>query len=167
MGHAIFRAIDIATEFRKRGKTVFMGGYMPSIVPWFIEDHCDGVIIGDAEISFPELLKDFETTGKIKKRYDFPLRDLNNLPVPKYELLNPKKTGFMLPVQAGRGCPHLSSYCSIACVYKGRYTARPVSEVMRDIRRVKELGFRHFYLLDDNIMGTPHFLRSCVFRSSH
>jgi radical SAM superfamily enzyme YgiQ (UPF0313 family) len=158
MGHAIFRAIDIATEFRKRGKTVFMGGYMPSIVPWFIDDYCDGVIIGDAEISLPKLLNDFETTGKIRKRYEFPLSNLNNLPVPKYELFDPKKTGFMLPVQAGRGCPHLCSYCSIACVYKGKYTARPVKEVMRDILRVKELGFRYFYLLDDNIVGNPGFL---------
>jgi len=28
-----------------------MGGYMPSLIPWFIEEYCDGVIIGDAEIS--------------------------------------------------------------------------------------------------------------------
>lgn len=158
MGHAIFRAIDIATEFRKRGKTVFMGGYMPSIVPWFVDEHCDGVIIGDAEISLPKLISDFETTGKIEKRYEYPLKDLNGMHIPKYELLSPKKTGFMLPVQAGRGCPHLCSYCSIACVYKGKYLARPVDEVMRDILRVKELGYRYFYLLDDNIVSNPKFL---------
>lgn len=29
---------------------------------------------------------------------------------------------------------------------------------MRDIKRVKELGFKYFFLLDDNIMGNPHFL---------
>lgn len=163
MGHAVFRAIDIATEFRKRGKVVFMGGYMPSLIPWFIDDHCDGVIIGDAEISFPKLLKDFETTGKIQKRYDYPLRDLNNLPIPKYELLLSKKIGFMLPVQAGRGCPHQCSYCSIACIYKGRYIARPVNEVIRDIMRIKDLGFRYFYLLDDNIIGNPKFLEElCI-----
>lgn len=158
MGYAIFRAIDIAKEFRKLGKTVFMGGYMPSIVPWFIDDHCDGVIIGDAEISLPLLLKDFESSGKIKRRYDYPLGNLNDIPVPKYELLPKSKTGFMLPVQAGRGCPHLCSYCSIACVYKGKYLARPADDVMRDIFKVKELGYRHFYLLDDNIVSNPKFL---------
>jgi radical SAM superfamily enzyme YgiQ (UPF0313 family) len=163
MGHAVYRAIDIATEFRKRGKTVFMGGYMPSIIPWFVDEHCDGVIIGDAEISLPELLKDYESTGKIKKRYDNPLKDLSNLPLPEYELLLKKKIGFMLPVQAGRGCPHLCSYCSIACVYKGRYSARPVNEVVRDIKKIKELGFRYFYLLDDNIIGNPKYLEElCI-----
>ncbi len=158
MGHAIFRAIDIAKEFRKRGKTVFMGGYMPSIVPWFIDAHCDGVIIGDAEISLSKLLRDFESTGKIERRYDNPLNDLSGIPVPRYELLPKSKTGFMLPVQAGRGCPHLCSYCSIACVYKGKYLARPIEDVMRDVKRVKELGYRHFYLLDDNIVSNPKFL---------
>lgn len=158
MGHAVFRAIDIAKEFKKRGKVVFMGGYMPSLVPWIVDEHCDGVIIGDAEISFPQLLKDFEKNGNIQRRYDNQLTTLENIPVPKYELLLTKKIGFMLPVQAGRGCPHLCSYCSIACRYKGRYLSRPVDDVIKDILRVKELGFNHFYLLDDNIVGNPKYL---------
>lgn len=163
MGHAVYRAIDIAKEFRKRGKVVFMGGYMPSIIPWFVDEYCDGVIIGDAEISLPQLLKDYERTGKIKRRYNNPLKELNDLPLPEYDILLKKKIGFMLPVQAGRGCPHLCSYCSIACVYKGRYSARPVSEVIRDIKKIKELGFSYFYLLDDNIIGNPKFLEElCI-----
>lgn len=158
MGHAVFRAMDIADQFRSKGKIVFMAGYMASIIPWFVEKHCDGVIIGDAEISLPRLLQDFESTGSIKRSYDYPLEDLSGLPLPAYELLLKKKTGFMLPVQAGRGCPHNCSYCSIACVYKGRYMVRPVEEVIRDIKRVKELGFNYFYLLDDNIAGNPKYL---------
>lgn len=60
MGHAVFRAIDIAKEFRKRGKKVFMGGYMVSILPDFVKEYCDSVVIGDGEISLPMLLNDFE-----------------------------------------------------------------------------------------------------------
>ncbi len=158
MGHAIFRAIDIAKEFKKKGKVVFMGGYMVSMVPWFVKDSCDGVVIGDAEISYPRLLKDFEEKGIIQKIYDYPVSALKGLPLPRYELLLDKKIGFMLPVQAGRGCPHLCSYCSIACIYKGRYITRPVNEVMSDIYTIKALGFKRFYLIDDNIAGNPGFL---------
>ena len=32
MGHALFRGFEIAAEFRRRGRTVVMGGYMVSIV---------------------------------------------------------------------------------------------------------------------------------------
>lgn len=158
MGHAIFRAMDIAKEFKKRGKTVFMGGYMVSMLPDFVRDYCDGVVIGDGEIAYPKLLSDYEKTGKIQSVYNFPLTNLNNLPIPRYELLTEKKIGYMLPVQAGRGCPHACSYCSIACIYKGKYLSRPVEDVIRDIKRVKELGFSRFFLIDDNIASQPDYM---------
>ncbi len=36
MGYTIYRGIEIAREFRKRGKVVVMGGYMASMVPWIM-----------------------------------------------------------------------------------------------------------------------------------
>jgi len=158
MGHAIFRAIDIAREFRKRGKTVFMGGYMVSVLPEFVKDYCDSVVIGDGEISYPQLLHDFETNGKVEPLYNNQLDHLENLRLPKYELLLKKRIGYMLPVQAGRGCPHRCTYCSIACIYKGRYMFRPVDEVIRDIKYIKKLGYNRFFLIDDNIASNPDYL---------
>ncbi len=158
MGHAVFRGIDIADEFRKRGKKVFFGGYMASMLPDFVAPHADSIVIGDAEISYPQLLKDFEKNGKLKKIYDNPLKNLDGLPVPLYEHLTRKNIGDMLPVQAGRGCPHTCSFCSVACIYKGKYMSRPIDEVMNDIYRIKELGYNGIYLLDDNIVSNPTFL---------
>ena len=91
MGHAVFRAIEIADEFRKRGKIVFMGGYMPSMLPEFVKDHTDSIIIGDAEISYPKLLEDFEEKGKLEKIYNYPVDNLEGFPIPRYELLLEKK----------------------------------------------------------------------------
>ncbi|MBN2722457.1 MAG: B12-binding domain-containing radical SAM protein [Deltaproteobacteria bacterium] len=165
MGHAIFRGLEIAHEFQKRGRLVVMGGYMSSMVPqMLLERKIDSVVIGDAEISWPQLIKDYTLTGKIKPIYDIPVSTLDNLPLPRYELLTEKPIGNMLPVQAGRGCPHLCSFCSIACIYKGRYITRPVDDVMRDIHRVKELGFKRFYLIDDNIVGNPSYLEELASR---
>ena len=158
MGHAIFRAIDIATEFRKRGKKVFMGGYMVSIMPEYVTDYCDSVVVGDGELSFPKLLSDFESTGQIRHLYNEQLTSLANQPIPRYDLLLQKKIGYMLPVQAGRGCPHTCSYCSIACIYKGRYLARPIDDVIRDIKEIKRLGYNRFFLIDDNIASNPEYL---------
>ena len=159
MGHATFRGLEIAQEFKKRGKIVIMGGYMASIAHEEAMKHVDSVVIGDAEISFPKLLQDFEETGKIKPLYNFPINELKNLPIPRYELLTQKKIGLMLPVQAGRGCSFTCSFCSIACLYEGKYLFRPVDEVIRDIKEVKRLGFKRFYLIDDNIVSNPKYLR--------
>lgn len=158
MGHSIFRAFDIAREFRKRGKIVFMGGYMASMVPDLALQNVDSVIVGDAELSFPKLLSDFENKGKLDRIYDYPINNLHGLPVPRYELLTEKKIGDMLPVQAARGCNHSCSFCSIACLYKGRYLSRPVDEVIRDIEKIKSLGYGKFYMIDDNIVSNPNYL---------
>jgi radical SAM superfamily enzyme YgiQ (UPF0313 family) len=136
-----------------------MGGYMASIAYEEAMKHVDSVVIGDAEISYPLMLKDFEETGSVKPLYNFPISELKNLPIPRYELLTQKKIGGMLPVQAGRGCSYTCSFCSIACLYEGKYLFRPVDEVIRDIKEVKRLGFKRFYLIDDNIVSNPKYLR--------
>jgi radical SAM superfamily enzyme YgiQ (UPF0313 family) len=157
MGHAMFRGMEIADEFRSRGRTVVMGGYMASIAFREAIKHADAVVVGDAEISFPKMLNDFEN-GKLKKIYNDPISHLNDLPVPKYELLLNKPIGNMLPVQAGRGCSYKCSFCSIACLYKGKYLSRPIDDVVRDIEAIKNFGFKRFYLIDDNIISNPKYL---------
>ena len=85
MGHTIFRGLEIAAEFRKRGKIVVLGGYMASIAVDEAVKYVDSVVVGDAEIAFLQLLTDFETKGKLQKVYKAPICNLDNLPVPRYE----------------------------------------------------------------------------------
>ncbi len=158
MGHAMFHGIEIAQKFRQLGKTVIMGGYMASLVPEEAIKYVDSVIVGDAEISYPMMLTDFERTGKVQPIYNNPVTSLAGLPIPKYELLMSKPIGGLLPAQAGRGCPHSCTFCAIACIYRGRYMSRPVDEVIRDIKAIKALGIKSFTLIDDNIVSNPKFL---------
>ena len=55
MGHAANRGKDIALEFKKRGKIVYMGGPMVSLVPELAREYCDSVMIGDSEESIVEM----------------------------------------------------------------------------------------------------------------
>lgn len=162
MGHGVIRSIDIANEFRKRGKTVILGGYMASIMAEEATKYCDAVVIGDAELVWNDMLEDFEK-GKLKRIYE------NNLgngyfstPVPRFDLIVSKNIGNFLPVQAGRGCPNNCSFCSVACLYQGRYIKKPLEEVVRDIKQVKELGFKKFLLLDDNIFSDRDYLNALL-----
>ena len=63
-----------------------------------------------------------------------------SFPIPKYELVTKKKIGYFLPVQAGRGCSNTCKFCTIACLFKGKYIRRTIEEVIRDIKYVKSLG---------------------------
>jgi radical SAM superfamily enzyme YgiQ (UPF0313 family) len=156
MGHAVIRSIDIATEFRKRGKTVILGGYMASLMAEEAKKYCDSVVIGDAEGVWAKVLEDF-TEGKLKDFYKEELQGLST-PLPKFDLIINKNIGDFLPVQAGRGCPNTCSFCSVYCLYKGRYLKREIPEVVRDIKNIKSLGFKKFLLLDDNILSDRDYM---------
>lgn len=156
MGHAVIRTIDLAKSFKEKGKTVLLGGYMVSLMPEEAKKYCDSVIIGDAEEVWQDVLKDIKE-GTLQPFYQ---KELSKLayPIPRYDLLLNKSIGDFLPVQAGRGCPNVCSFCSVYCLYKTKYYKRPIEDVIRDIKEVKRLGFNKFLLLDDNILADKAYL---------
>ncbi|MCK5687453.1 B12-binding domain-containing radical SAM protein [bacterium] len=159
MGHTIVRAIDIALKFKKlhlESQVVF-GGYMASLMVDECLKHVDTVVVGDGEESLKQLISDYEK-GQLKRVYDNPLSDLSDLPAPDYKTLSKKSIGDWMPVFAGRGCPNVCSFCSVYCVYRGRYIRRPVKDVLRDVREIKKLGYSKILLLDDNIMSEPEYM---------
>lgn len=162
MGHGVIRSLDLAREFKRLGKPVILGGYMASIMPKEAKKYCDSVVIGDAELVWEELLNDFKL-GKLKPFYQksFTSKEYST-PKPRFDLLNGKKIGDFLPVQAGRGCPNSCSFCSVACLYKGQYVKRPLNEVIRDIKQIKDLGYKKILLLDDNIFSDRDYLSSLL-----
>lgn len=161
MGHSLWRAREIAREFRRRGKHTVIGGTMASLIPDFVAEASDTVFVGDAEETWPEFIRDFEA-GAPKARYAEPHKHpVADLPVPRYDLLIEKATvGWMIPVQIARGCPYRCRFCTINALSQGRYTPRPVDQIVRDVRSVRELGFRFFFFLDDNIAGNLDFSRA-------
>lgn len=151
MGHAVMRTIDIAKEFKKRGKVVILGGYMVSLMSEEGKKYCDAVVIGDGEAVWRTVLEDIEK-GELKAFYEKTLTKLE-YPLPRFDLIINKNIGDFLPVQAGRGCPNTCSFCSVYCLYKTKYYRRRIEEVIRDIKHIKSLGFKKFLLLDDNILS--------------
>ena len=52
------RSYQLATEYRRRGVKVVMGGYHPSFLPEEALQFADAVVIGDAEGVWPEVVDD-------------------------------------------------------------------------------------------------------------
>lgn len=157
MGHGVIRTLDIAMEFKKRGKIVILGGYMVSLMPEEAKKYCDSVVIGDAEGVWHDLIRDLEIND-LKPFYQKELDTLEYVPLPRYDLIINKCIGDFLPVQAGRGCPNACSFCSVYCLYRGKYIRRSIPEVIRDIKQVKSLGYNKFLLLDDNIASDADYM---------
>ena len=86
------RSYEIADRLRDRGHTVVLGGVHPTLLPEEASAHADAVVIGYAEQSWPQLLRDF-VRGEMKSRY-IPTgpSTLENLPRPRRDLLKRSDT---------------------------------------------------------------------------
>jgi len=168
------RAYEIADEFRRRKVPVVMGGIHVSLAPDEAAEHADTVVVGEAEETWPQFIEDFRK-GRAKERYTaerYP--SLANLPPPKFPLLDqsrymcfrPKGLWRLLPtplmpIQAARGCPHNCEFCSVAAFSGRQYRARPVGDVIAEIKAV---GARSCFFVDDNIFAAPQYARE-LFRA--
>jgi len=93
------RAYEIAREFRRRRVPVVMGGFHATLAPEECRQHADALVLGEAEEAWPRLLRDFQA-GRLQELYRAEkLSDLQNLPVPRYDLLDLKRFGVELTEQ--------------------------------------------------------------------
>lgn len=133
------RAYEIASEFRKRGITVVMGGIHATVCPDEVLSHVNTVVIGEAEDVWPELLRDAET-GMLRRVYQARERpDLKASPVPRYSSVQNDHYLFAY-LQTARGCPFNCRFCSVTKV-AGHVVRKKTSEqVIAEVDAVLKLN---------------------------
>lgn len=154
------RAYEIAEEFRKRGKTVVMGGIHPTIMPEEALQHADCVVIGEAEGVWVGLINDFQR-GELKKIYKDPSPDLTKyIPIDFNDMV---KKGFsnFTPIWTTRGCPYNCDFCSVSNIYGRKIRHVPIANVVQEIINSKA---KNFIFLDDNIIGDSIYAKE-LFRA--
>ncbi len=131
------RAYQIAEEFRKRGVPVVLGGVHPTYCPDEALQHCDAIVTGEAEESWPRLVEDFEA-GRMQRHYkmeQFP--PLDHYKPPRVDLLSEDAYMTRQCTFTTRGCHFDCEFCSVS-PFNGKSTRRrPVAEVVAEIQRVK------------------------------
>ncbi len=131
------RAYEIATEFRKRGKKVVLGGVHPTYCPEEALQFCDAVVCGEAEDLWPEVIADF-MAGALQRTYKmtaFPA--LDHYKSPRVELLSPDAYMTRQCSFTTRGCHFDCEFCSVS-PFNGKTTRRrPVEEVIKELTQVK------------------------------
>ncbi|HAD83068.1 MAG: hypothetical protein A2509_01760 [Candidatus Edwardsbacteria bacterium RIFOXYD12_FULL_50_11] len=164
MGSGIVRAWQIADEFRKRGGRVIIGGIAASLGQKELTlAHADSLVIGEADAAWPRIVDDAAQNALLPVYVNEAPPDLNDLPVPRYDLFKGRHIGTWMPVQATRGCPFSCTFCSVSAFYSGKYRKRPVEMVIRDVRAATCTGRRRIAFIDDNIGADPvYFEELCT-----
>jgi radical SAM superfamily enzyme YgiQ (UPF0313 family) len=148
------RAYRIARAYRERGVPVVMGGIHPTAMPQEALEHCDAVVVGEAEESWPRLIEDFRK-GRLERIYQQEgFTPPAQIPPARHDIYNPKDYFPLGPMQATRGCPYLCDFCSVRRFFGGTYRYRPLEDVIAEVR-----SFRHKVIMfaDDNIVGHPRY----------
>ena len=132
------RAYEIATEFRKRGKSIVLGGVHPTYCPEEALRFADAIVCGEAEDLWPQVINDFEA-GHMKQIYrmeEFP--NLVNYLPPKVQLLHRDSYLTRHCTFTTRGCHFNCEFCSVS-PFNGKTTRRrPVPEVIEEMKKTKE-----------------------------
>ena len=114
------RAYELAGHFRRRGIPVVLGGVHPTLMPEEAARHADAVVVGYAEDSWPQLLRDF-VAGRMQARYDqAPNLSLANRPFARRDLLPPGQYTTSYTIEATRGCIHPCEFCVVPIAWGRR-----------------------------------------------
>lgn len=149
------RSYDLAAHFRRRSIPVVLGGVHPTLMPDEAVNHADTIVVGYAERTWPQLLRDF-VAGRLRARYDQePDLSLANLPFPRRDLLPAREYTTIHTVEATRGCIHHCEFCVVPSAW-GRPLQRPVADVIADIRQMRP---RRLIFLDLNLIADVDYAK--------
>lgn len=150
------RAYELADHFRRRGKTVVLGGPHVTLMPDEAQAHASAICVGYAEESWPTLLRDF-AVGRLQSRYDQgPDFQLTNLPFARRDLLDGRNYLTQAVFEATRACAHDCEFCVAPTAWGRRQFQKPVEHVVEDIRRV---GARKILFVDLNLISDRNYAR--------
>lgn len=164
----------LASMIKKDYKNVpiLVGGNHATAVPEMIlkDSDIDFVVIGEAEVVMPNLLKALENPSDLRKvnglcinnnnslvrthPADF-FKNLDGLPVPDYSLFDMTKYP-IYNVNSSRGCIFRCTYCASGVIYKRKYRPRSSKSIINEIESlIKNFGKKTVWFSDD-LFGQDH-----------
>jgi len=153
------RGYEIADAFRKQGAKVVFGGYHASLLPEEAKQHADCVVIGEAEVIWPQVLRDIEN-GTVKPFYKADkLVEPENIPPARHDIgsYNP----FSEAIQFSRGCPVGCEFCAMQIVEGPRFRGRPIEHMVDEFTSIKA---KSVFFADASLTINPSYTKK-LFRA--
>lgn len=162
----VTHAYDVADEFRRRGKTVILGGIHASLRPHEALEHVDCVVTGEAENVWRVAVEDLKR-GQLKPRYDadgFP--DMGKIPAPAWNH-GPANQYLFHQLQTTRGCPFRCRFCSVPDISGQDFRFKPVACVVNEIRSLPKsrgpiASGKPLYIVDDNFISRVRYTKELL-----
>ncbi len=170
--------LNICKIAKKNSVPTLLGGFHPTLVPNIIDefDCIDMICRGEGDITFRELLEgkpkhqilglSYRENGIVIHNPDRShIEDLNKLPFPKNDLVDPDPYHYIwVPAwvcETSRGCPFNCNFCCVTQFYKGRYRTKAPERVIEELMRVPPATKLVFFTDDNFSLQRKRVMRIC------
>ena len=142
------RAYQIASEYRRRGVPVVMGGFHATLCPDEVAQYADSVVTGEAEDVFDQVIDDYRsgTPAKMYRSADRPIMRAT----PDRTIFASKRYLPIRLLEFARGCRFRCDFCAIQSFFSSTHNHRSIDHVLEEIQRVRRPG-QMFFFIDDNM----------------
>jgi radical SAM superfamily enzyme YgiQ (UPF0313 family) len=147
--YTALRSYQIASEYRRRGIPVVMGGFHATLCTEEVAQFAEAVVVGEAEGLWPEVLDDFRR-GRPKQIYRQAGRPSLAGVRNDRSIFRGKRYLPISLIEAGRGCHLRCDFCAIQSYYDSTQVRRPIDAVLEEIRIARRRA-NFFFFVDDNI----------------
>lgn len=143
------RAYQIASEYRRRGVPVVMGGFHAMLCPDEVARYADITVVGEAEEIWHQVIDDVRH-GRWQGVYTATARPRLGTVRPDRRIFRGKRYLPLQLVESGRGCHFVCDFCAIQTAFGATQTRRPVDTILAEIREIDRPKDLYFFV-DDNI----------------
>lgn len=149
------RAYELADWFRKRGSKVVMGGIHPTTMPQEALQHADSVVMGAAEKTWPQVIRDVERDCLKPYYADSRQGGCLSVPAARRDLMQAGAYLVHNTMIVSRGCPNRCEFCYNQSFNGHSFQLRPLAEVVRELQGFKS---SHVFFLDDNFLSSRSYV---------
>jgi hypothetical protein len=154
----ITRAYELADNYRSKGIKVVLGGPYASFMTEEALKHADAIVVGEAEGSWQECLKDFEQ-GSMKPVYktdDY--TPYKTQKPPRWDLIDTRKI-FQVAIQVSRGCPFNCDFCLVSKLFGRKMRYREIENVVKEIKAAPS---NYLFFVDDNLTINKKYAKNLM-----
>ncbi|WP_420317660.1 radical SAM protein [Ekhidna sp.] len=139
----------LSLEFKKRGKTVIIGGSYASLSFEKVRPFCDILIRGEIEEIADQVFSEI-SSGNWKAEYIGTQPDMSFSPVPRWDLY-PNERALMGSIQISRGCPFQCEFCDVIEYLGRKQRHKPIENIIKELDALYKFGYREAFIADDNL----------------
>ena len=145
------RCFQIASEYRRRGVPVLLGGFHATLCPAEVSRYCEAIVIGEAESVLAEVIDDFRhgTARAVYRSEERPPLTVS----PDRSIFAGKRYLPIRLVEFSRGCRFKCDFCAITSFFDATHRHHDIDRVLAEVARVRKRG-RMFFFVDDNLTSS-------------